>query len=298
MTCLMKMKLKRITLLNDKVSNKPFVYMWQYKANNVNEDILKNPLLESHQRILQNNGYLYYIGRHQDTNPNYAHSSNTVEALGLPKKVDYDNLPPGWKRRIIFIGEDYKQVQDKEAKLLETAYYDHDWDKYLNKAWWHKDHLFGGAGETHPKYKDGKRGGKNRHNSEVHSAYQKERYQEKIKDPEWVKKQSVYRKERYQEKIKDPEWVKKQSAYQKERYHEKMEDPEWVKKQNAYQKERYYEKMEDPEYRKKYYARKKRERLAREKRQIEEATPPFDKSILKYLYVSESVYLGKNKLNK
>ena len=126
--------------------------MWQYKANNVNEDILKNPLLESHQRILQNNGYLYYIGRHQDTNPNYAHSSNTVEALGLPKKVDYDNLPPGWKRRIIFIGEDYKQVQDKEAKLLETAYYDHDWDKYLNKAWWHKDHLFGGAGENCKQY--------------------------------------------------------------------------------------------------------------------------------------------------
>jgi len=235
MTCLMKMKLKRITLLNDKVSNKPFVYMWQYKANNVNEDILKNPLLESHQRILQNNGYLYYIGIHQNTNPNYAHSSDIVEALGLPKRVDYDNLPPGWKRRIIFIGEDYKQVQDKEAKLLEIAYKNHNWNNYLNKAFVTGGHLFGGAGETHPKYKDGKRGGANRYDPEVHSAYQKERY---------------------------------------------------------------HEKMEDPEYRKKYYARKKRERLAREKRQIEEATPPFDKSILKYLYVSESVYLGKNKLNK
>ena len=230
--------------------------MWQYKANNVNEDILKNPLLESHQRILQNNGYLYYIGIHQNTNPNYAHSSDIVEALGLPKRVDYDNLPPGWKRRIIFIGEDYKQVQDKEAKLLEIAYKNHNWNNYLNKAFVTGGHLFGGAGETHPKYKDGKRGGANRYDPEVHSAYQKERYQENIKDPEWVKKQ------------------------------------------NAYQKERYYEKMEDPEYRKKYYARKKRERLAREKRQIEEATPPFDKSILKYLYVSESVYLGKNKLNK
>ena len=209
--------------------------MWQYKANNVNEDILKNPLLESHQRILQNNGYLYYIGIHQDTNPNYAHSSDIVEALGLPQRVDYDNLPPGWKRRIIFIDEDYKQVQDMEAKLLEKAYYDHDWDKYLNKAWWFGGHLFGGAGEDSPTYKHGLRGGKNRHDRELRRKYFRELYYENIKDPEWVKKQN---------------------------------------------------------------ARKKRERLAREKRQIEEATPPFDKSILKYLYVSESVYLGKNKLNK
>ena len=234
-----------MSLLNDKVSNKPFVYMWQYKANNVNEDILKNPLLESHQRILQNNGYLYYIGRHQDTNPNYAHSSNTVEALGLPKKVDYDNLPLGWKRRIIFIDEDYIQVQDKEAKLLEKAYYDHDWDKYLNKAWWHKGHLFGGAGEDHPGHKHGLRGGTNRYNREVIREYQKERY---------------------------------------------YENRDEILERN---RERHHEYMKDPEYRKKYYARKKRERLTREKRQIEEATPPFDKSILKYLYTSESVYLQK-----
>ena len=108
-----------------------FVYIWQYNANNVNNDILKNPLLESHLDILQNNGYLYYIGIHEGSNIRYAHSSDTVLALGLPKEVDYDNLPTGWKRRIIFRGNTYKQVQDKEAKLLEKAYYDHDWDKYL-----------------------------------------------------------------------------------------------------------------------------------------------------------------------
>ena len=230
--------------------------MWQYKANNVNEDILKNPLLESHQRILQKNGYLYYIGIHEGNNIRYAHSSDTVEALGLPKKVDYDNLPPGWKRRIIFIGETYKQVQDVEAKLIKKAYDDHDWNNYLNKAFVTGGHLFGGAGETHPKYKDGKRGGANRYDPEVIRIYQKELYQENIKDPEWVKKQ------------------------------------------NADAKELYHVKMKDPEYKKKYYARKKRELLARKKRLIEEATPPFDKSILKYLYVSESVYLQKENNNE
>ena len=258
---------------------KSFVYIWQYnanKANKVNKDILKDPLLESHLHILQNNkGFLYYIGIHDGNNIRYAHSSNTVEALGLPKEVDYDNLPPGWKRRIIFIGETYKQVQDVEAKLIKKAYDDHDWNNYLNKAFVTGGHLFGGAGETHPKYKDGKRGGANRYDPEVRSAYHKERYQENIKDPEWVKKQN---------------------AYSREFYREKMEDPEWVKKQNAYSREVYREKMEDPEYRKKYYARKKCERLAREKRLIEEATPSFDKSILKYLYTSESVYLPKDKL--
>ena len=175
MTCLMKMRLKRImSLLNDKVSNKPYVYLWQYNANNVNNAILKNPLLERHLHILQNNGYLYYIGIHQNTKPNYAHSSVIVEALGLPRKVDYDNLPPGWKRRIIFIDEDYKQVQAKEAKLLEKAYNDHDWNNYLNITWWFKGHLFGGTGEDSPTYKHGMRGGKNRHNPEVENAYRKE----------------------------------------------------------------------------------------------------------------------------
>ena len=136
-----------MSLLNDKVSNTPFVYMWQYNANNVNNGILTNGILkkhlrlfESHLHILQNNkGFLYYIGIHEGNNIRYAHSSDTVEALGLPKEVDYDNLPPGWKRRIIFIGEDYRQVQDMEAKLLKKAYYDHDWNRYLNKAWW-EDH--------------------------------------------------------------------------------------------------------------------------------------------------------------
>ena len=216
---------------------KSFVYIWQYnanKANKVNKDILKDPLLESHLHIIQNNkGFLYYIGIHEGNNIRYAHSSDTVEALGLPKEVDYDNLPPGWKRRIIFIGETYKQVQDVEAKLIKKAYDDHDWNNYLNKAFVTGGHLFGGAGETHPKYKDGKRGGANRYDPEVRSAYHKELY---------------------------------------------------------------HENMKDPEYRKKYYARKKRERLARKKRQIEEATPSFDRSILKYLYTSESVYLVKDKL--
>ena len=179
--------------------------------------------------------YLYYIGIHEGNNLKYAHSSVIVEALGLPNRVDYDNLPPGWKRRIIFIGETYKQVQDVEAKLIKKAYDDHDWNNYLNKAFVTGGHLFGGAGETHPKYKDGKRGGKNRFDKEVHSAYQKERY---------------------------------------------------------------HKLMEDPEYKKKHDARKKRERLAREKKQIEEATPSFDKSILKYLYVSESVYLQKENNNE
>ena len=266
-----------MSLLNDKVSNKPFVYMWQYNANNVNNGILTNGilkkhlrLLESHLHILQNNkGFLYYIGIHDGNNIRYAHSSDTVEALGLPKEVDYDNLPPGWKRRIIFIGETYKQVQDVEAKLIKKAYDDHDWNNYLNKAFVTGGHLFGGAGETHPKYKDGKRGGANRYDPEVHSAYQKERYQENIKDPEWVKKQSAYQKEYYYE---NQDKILEQS------------------------RESYQEKMEDTEYRKKYYARKKRERLARKKRQIEEATPSFDRSILKYLYTSESVYLVKDKL--
>ena len=215
--------------------------MWQYNANNVNNGILTNGILkkhlrlfESHLHILQNNkGFLYYIGIHEGNNIRYAHSSDTVEALGLPKEVDYDNLPPGWKRRIIFIGETYKQVQDVEAKLIKKAYDDHDWNNYLNKAFVTGGHLFGGAGETHPKYKDGKRGGANRYDPEVRSAYHKELY---------------------------------------------------------------HENMKDPEYRKKYYARKKRELLAREKRQIEEATPSFDRSILKYLYTSESVYLVKDKL--
>ena len=264
--------------------------MWQYKANNVNEDILKNPLLESHQRILQNNGYLYYIGIHQNVNPKYAHSSDIVEALGLPKKVDYENLPPGWKRRIIFIDEDYKQVQGMEAKLLEKAYYDHDWDKYLNKAWWQKGHLWGGVGEDSPSYIHGLRGGTNRYNREVIREYQKERYYENRDE---ILERN---RERHNENMKDPEYRKKYYAKQKERYQENRNDPEWVEKQNTAQRKSYSKMMEDPVYRKKYYARKKRERLAREKRKIEEATPPFDKSILKYLYTSESVYLLKDKL--
>ena len=195
---------------------KSFVYIWQYnanKANKVNKDILKDPLLESHLHILQNNkGFLYYIGIHEGNNIRYAHSSNTVEALGLPNEVDYDNLPPGWKRRKIFIGETYPQVQAMESKLLKKAYYDHDWNRYLNKAWWDNGHLFGGAGEDNPGYKHGLRGGKNRYDPEVESAYRRE-----------------------------------------------------LRRENK-------------------------------KKQIEEATPPFDKSILRYLYVSESVYLPKDKL--
>ena len=79
-----------MSLLNDKVSNKPFVYMWQYNANNVNNGILKKHLrlLESHLHILQNNkGFLYYIGIHDGNNIRYAHSSNTVEALDYLKKL-------------------------------------------------------------------------------------------------------------------------------------------------------------------------------------------------------------------
>jgi len=163
-----------MSLLNDKVSDKPYVYIWQYNAKNVNNAILKNPLLERWKSALQNNGYLYYIGIHNNTKLNYAHSSVIVEALGLPRKVDYDNLPPRWKRRIIFRGEDYKQVQAEEIRLLEKAYNDHDWNNYLNITWWFQGHLFGGAGEDSPRYKNGLRGGKNRHNPEVQREYRKE----------------------------------------------------------------------------------------------------------------------------
>tara|TARA_Y100000310_G_scaffold309815_1_gene354336 strand:- start:2549 stop:3238 length:690 start_codon:yes stop_codon:yes gene_type:complete len=172
----------------------PFVYYWQYKADNVSSVILENPLLKSHLDILQNNGYLYYIGIHEGSNIRYAHSSDTVLALGLPKEVDYDNLPTGWKRRIIFRGESYPQVQAMESKLLKKAYDDHNWDTYLNVTYW-VTHLFGGAGEDCPKYIHGKRGGENRHDPEVFNAYQKELYRKYMKDPV-LKKEYMARKKR------------------------------------------------------------------------------------------------------
>jgi hypothetical protein len=190
-----------------------FVYIWQYNANNVNNDILKNPLLKSHLDILQNNGYLYYIGIHKGNIPKYAHSSDIVEALGLPKRVDYDNLPTGWKRRIIFRDESYPQVQDMEAKLLNIAYKDHDWNNYLNKSYWYKGHLFGAAGEDNSQYIHGKRGGENRHNPEVKNAYQKERY--------YVNRDEILKqnRERHHEHMKDPEYREKYNARKKRERH-------------------------------------------------------------------------------
>ena len=68
-------------------------------------------------------------------------------------------------------------------------------------------------------------------------------------------------RERYHEKVQDPEKRKLRNQRQRERYHEKVQDPEKRKLRNQHQRERYHEKMQDPEKRK-LINLSKRERLA------------------------------------
>ncbi len=75
---------------------------------------------------------------------------------------------------------------------------------------------------------------------------QRERYHEEVQDPE--KRKMI--NQRHRERRADPEKRKLLNQRQRERYHEKVQDPEKRKLINQRQRERYHEKVQDPEKRK------------------------------------------------
>ena len=103
---------------------------------------------------------------------------------------------------------------------------------------------------------------------------QRERYHEKVQDPEKIKLRNQRQRERRAdpEKIKlrnqrqrerraDPEKRKLINQRQRERYHEKVQDPEKIMLRNQRKRERYHEEVQDPEKRK-LRNQRQRERLA------------------------------------
>ena len=93
---------------------------------------------------------------------------------------------------------------------------------------------------------------------------QRERYYEKVQDPEKRKLRNQRQRERYHEKIQDPE--KRKLKNQRER--ERLADPEKRKLINQRQRERYYEKVQDPEKRKLRNQRERERRADPEKRKL------------------------------
>ena len=85
----------------------------------------------------------------------------------------------------------------------------------------------------------------------------RERYHEKVQDPEKRKLINQRKRECYHEKVQDPE--KRKLINQRQR--ERLADPEKRKLRNQRQRERYHEKVQDPEKRK-LINQRQRERLA------------------------------------
>ena len=110
---------------------------------------------------------------------------------------------------------------------------------------------------------------------------ERERYHEKVQDPEKRKlinqrqrerradpEKRKLRNQRQRERRADPEKRKLRNQRKRERYHEKVQDPEKRKLMNQRQRERYHEKVQDPEKRKLRNQRQRERRADPEKRKL------------------------------
>ena len=93
---------------------------------------------------------------------------------------------------------------------------------------------------------------------------ERERYHEKVQDPE--KRKLINQRKR--ERRADPEKRKLINQRERERYHEKVQDPEKRKLINQRQREHYHRKVQDPEKRKLINQRQRERRADPEKRKL------------------------------
>jgi hypothetical protein len=187
----------------------------------------------------------FYLGYHKGSpDDNYAHSSSLMESFTM------NNVPNGFKRRILAVGSN-EEMMELELKLLKNRKERGRWDKYYNinystypYLWDDPEHRKKVSHSTKEQWKD--------------PEYRKARLDDmssrmkgQWKDPDFRESCRKNTSARLKEQWKDPEYRQYQSELMKSRW----KDPEFRIMQAGLHDARMKKLWKDPEYRKNHAER-------------------------------------------